>query len=188
MTQYNRLATIPLAELMSIVDGKYGKFERLPVSSGHVVGVSFLRLQTFKRDYDNGCLHCSDCGIKATFVSIDIFKNNRNDAPPHANLYGLNEMGDEVLFTQDHTLARGLGGADTLENATTMCNACNAKKSKQESGIANARQFEKVKQYMQENPMRPEMVEAKLAIFLEKKAKTREHFTVKIDNFLEMCG
>jgi hypothetical protein len=54
------------------------------------------------------------------------------------NLYGMKD-GNEVLFTHDHILARGLGGADDLTNSQTMCSPCNGNKSKAEGKEANRR-------------------------------------------------
>lgn len=46
----------------------------------------------------------------------------------HLNLYGIDDDGDEVLMTQDHVLAKGNGGADTVDNLQPMCYPHNQKK------------------------------------------------------------
>ncbi len=95
------------------------------------VGVSSLRLRTFARDAMDNCeLRCSACGLKASFFAIETFARG-DQSSAHINLYGIHG-GEDVLFTHDHTLARSLGGADSLHNTTTMCSPCNTFKSKAE--------------------------------------------------------
>src|ERR1035437_5984742 len=54
------------------------------------------------------------------------------DGPYHLNMWGVDDQNEEVLFTHDHTHARGLGGRDILDNSETMCCFCNWEKGVQE--------------------------------------------------------
>lgn len=58
------------------------------------------------------------------------------DGGYHLNLWGVKD-GEEVLFTHDHVLARGLGGKDNLDNTQTMCCYCNWEKGDLEAILAN---------------------------------------------------
>ncbi len=71
--------------------------------------------------------------MKAAFFAVENFRGS-NQSVPHANLYGVDREGNEVLFTHDHKLARSLGGADNLNNTQVMCSPCNTKKSIVEQG------------------------------------------------------
>lgn len=92
-----------------------GKTERI------MVKVSSLRLRTFALKGTK----CSCCGLEATHFNIECAVANKNQW--HLNLYA-----GDILFTHDHTLSRGMGGADAIENTTTMCYPCNFEKSKSE--------------------------------------------------------
>lgn len=91
---------------------------------GHKVNVTSLRLRNFVKSQT-----CSKCGLVATHFAVET--NSGNDW--HLNLWA--DRGPdkaEMLFTHDHTLARGLGGDDSEENTTTMCAKCNFAKSREE--------------------------------------------------------
>lgn len=88
------------------------------------VKVSSLRLRTFAHKG----ITCVRCSLEASFFAIEAPKPNKENVPPHLNLYGV--RGDkEVLFTHDHVYPRSMGGADALENTQTMCHPCNQEKS-----------------------------------------------------------
>jgi hypothetical protein len=107
-----------------------------------IIRIGALRLQTFA----SHPLCCSEvtCGLVGAYFAVE-----RSAQPPHANgqnhhayhlnLYGMDAKGKEVMLTHDHTLARGLGGADDLSNTMVMCLACNARKAKLESRACNGR-------------------------------------------------
>jgi hypothetical protein len=78
-------------------------------------------------------IKCKGCGMKATHFAVEDFRGS-NQRVPHANLYGMDRDGTEVLFTHDHKLARALGGDDNLNNTQVMCSPCNTKKSIVEQG------------------------------------------------------
>jgi hypothetical protein len=118
--------------------------EFLFVADHKISIIPSLRLQTF---LEKG-LQCSvpDCGLVGSFFAVERSwpGKNRPKFPPrfHLNLYAIDPTGKEILFTHDHTLARSLGGSDTLDNTTTMCAPHNSAKSVLESLI---RQAQKVK-------------------------------------------
>jgi 5-methylcytosine-specific restriction endonuclease McrA len=122
--QYTRLKTVPIAEVMPLImkhiDVK-GKRKAREEVAGTVVKVTGLRLQTFAT---KGCT-CSSCGLVASHFAIESNSDSKNSW--HLNLWGVKD-GEEILFTHDHTIARGDGGADDETNVTTMCSPCNAAK------------------------------------------------------------
>lgn len=139
MTQhYIRLGVVPVAPIIAAVRARMDNPD-LPKEVtvlGTSVKISGVRLQTFA----SHPLHCSDpaCCIQATHFAVErsgqpAHTNGQSHDRYHLNLYGLDADGQEVLMTHDHTLARGLGGADHLSNTTIMCSPCNCRKSKFES-------------------------------------------------------
>lgn len=136
MNTYIRHGRVELPEAMARITEHLHSRDKVRVEvQGHQVGVTSLRLKTFARDYQagNGWLKCVTCGLHASFFAIEVDAYNVQALDkPHLNLYGVNEAGEEVLFTHDHTLARGLKGRDHISNTTTMCSPCNAEKAKGE--------------------------------------------------------
>lgn len=113
--QYERLGKVAIDVVLNATIGKANIL-------GVEVNTDSLRLRTFRT---NG-QRCSCCGLQAQYYAIERHKGTDNKY--HINLWGVvNEK--EVLFTHDHTLARSLGGRDSLDNTTTMCSPCNSKKS-----------------------------------------------------------
>lgn len=114
---------------------------------GHKVGISSLRLVTFARSYrDHGRIKCAKCGLIASFFSIDSFHAVSLNSSTHLNLYGtrtVDGIEEWILFTHDHILARGLGGADDLENTQVMCSVCNSKKGTIEGKLVEKLRKEK---------------------------------------------
>lgn len=138
MTQYTRYATMGIPEVVNAIIDKWDapKTEkRVTFENGYSVGVISLRMRTFGRAARQGKLHCVSCGCKAKFFAAETFTRSKDQSVKHANLYGVNDNGDEVLFTHDHIVARSLGGADDLSNSQVMCSPCNNKKSKLEIKI-----------------------------------------------------
>lgn len=73
-------------------------------------------------------------GIKCTFPGCNnegsFFALERwGDDSFHFDLYGKDDVGDEVLMTVDHVHAKSNGGPDHLSNFETMCKCCNEIKS-----------------------------------------------------------
>lgn len=89
---------------------------------GDMIKANSQRYQTF---YYKGCT-CVKCGLKASYFE----KNKMSDQKSfHLNLYGIDENGEEILFTKDHILPKSKGGKDHLTNFQTMCTKCNEDKS-----------------------------------------------------------
>lgn len=88
---------------------------------GDIIKVTSQRLQTF---YIKGII-CSKCGLDASYF---IKEKNKPYESYHLNLYGVNDKGEEILFTKDHILPASKGGKDDIKNYQTMCYNCNAEK------------------------------------------------------------
>lgn len=89
---------------------------------GDMIKMTSDRLITFK----NSGTKCVDCGMEAKYFVKE--KTRDKDEPYHFNLYGIDENGEEVLFTKDHIIPKSKGGANHVSNYQTMCCVCNEKK------------------------------------------------------------
>lgn len=128
---YDHLEIIPLdVGLTAIHENRDESVKAFRVKLGsYNVHVTSLRLRTF----NSKGTKCYICGATATHFSIDRFLRGEGQSEtPHLNLWGINHDGTELLFTHDHVLARGLGGADKMHNSLTCCTVCNLAKSKTE--------------------------------------------------------
>ena len=148
--KYHRAGIVDLQTgLDSIIKFNSKEHRYKVVLNGYRVNVSSNRLKTFIKSQT-----CPCCNIQASFFAIEktykhYLKNTNSKKGYHINLYGLNNKNEEVLFTHDHTLARGLGGADELHNTVTMCSPCNAHKGELESKIKTTKS-EKYKTILEE--------------------------------------
>lgn len=70
---------------------------------------------------------CVSCGLKASFFGLETHKKQKTENF-HFNLYGINEAGEEILFTKDHIIAKKNGGKNHPVNYQTMCEECNRNK------------------------------------------------------------
>lgn len=141
--KYFRYEVLTLAEfLLDIRTHCNDKKEKVQRPSGKWVGCTSLRLRTFYRasKKPDGIV-CVGCGMKAAHFAVE---SSPGTSSAHVNLYGLKD-GVEVLFTHDHILARGLGGADNLSNTQVMCSPCNNKKS-----IGETKEFNRRKKLAEE--------------------------------------
>jgi hypothetical protein len=121
-----RLCQIPLEEVLPAIREPASSRDRVKVViRGYKLNAQSLRLRTFK---NKGTICCA-CGLAASYFVIEKVKAS-NEAP-HLNLYGLKD-GVEILFTHDHTLARGLGGSNHISNSQPMCGPCNWAKGLEE--------------------------------------------------------
>lgn len=68
---------------------------------------------------------CACCGLEGKFFAKERAGNVKRY---HLNLYGIDENGEEVLFTKDHIIPKSKGGSNRLDNYQTMCERCNVKK------------------------------------------------------------
>lgn len=120
MQNYTRFKVVSLDQVLPLIEKHLSKKEKIKEEiDGMSANVSSLRLKCF---FVHGT-SCSSCGLDASFFAFE----TNSATNPHLNMYGVKD-GQEVLFTQDHTLARSLGGKDHISNLTTMCNPCNAAK------------------------------------------------------------
>ena len=88
---------------------------------GDKIKVTSQRLQTF---YIKGT-KCVCCGLEGSYFVKEKSVPHENY---HFNLYGVNDKGEEVLFTKDHIVPKSKGGLNRLENYQTMCTICNENK------------------------------------------------------------
>jgi hypothetical protein len=95
----------------------------LPGVLGGPVGVSSLRMQTFKKS-----IKCVWCGIEGTHFAAEHTNFRNENSRHHLNLWAKHPQGHEVLMTHDHKECRGRGGADDASNTQTMCTNCNSRK------------------------------------------------------------
>lgn len=127
--RYVRIATyLNVEELLNSIINCGSEYYELP--NGNKVRATSLRYHTFAND-----LTCVSCGIKGQLLALERCLGDKGgDEGPeegqgfHLNLYGLDEMGREILMTKDHIYPKSKGGPDTLENLQTMCTYCNSKK------------------------------------------------------------
>ena len=121
-----------IESVFSFVEEHYDSNDRKKKADfeGDMIKPYSLRYKTFMRK----CTTCVCCGMEAQFFvkerhqSHKPQKYNPNE-PYHLNLYGVNEEGEEILFTKDHVLAKALGGKDNIDNMQTMCSVCNGLKA-----------------------------------------------------------
>lgn len=97
---------------------------------GDAIKPNSLRYKTFMKSGTK----CVCCGLEATHFYKERSqsskpKNYDPDMSYHFNLYGINECGEEVLFTKDHIIPKVDGGRDAVDNMQTMCTVCNGLKS-----------------------------------------------------------
>ena len=128
--RYVRIATYMdnVEELLSSIVNC--KDEQYILQNGYKVNPKSLRYQTFNKD-----LACANCGIKGRFLALERCLSDKggNEGEKegqgfHLNLYGIDEMGREVLMTKDHIIPKSKGGPDSLDNLQTMCTYCNEEK------------------------------------------------------------
>lgn len=69
---------------------------------------------------------CVGCGLVVSFAAVERWKKQKDAW--HVNYYGVDDAGNEVLFTKDHIIPVAKGGKNSLDNLQTMCYVCNQKK------------------------------------------------------------
>lgn len=67
----------------------------------------------------------ASCGLEGSFMAME---KSEKDVSFHFNMYGIEESGNEVLFTKDHIIPKSKGGSNQLSNYQTMCVNCNQNK------------------------------------------------------------
>lgn len=67
---------------------------------------------------------CVKCGLEGIYANLECNCKLGN----HLNVYGINEMGQEVLLTKDHIYPKSKGGLDNIKNYQVLCEKCNNEK------------------------------------------------------------
>lgn len=98
-----------------------GKYKKVLIDS-ELINMASDRYKLF---FDNR--KCVSCGLEGKYMAME---RGDKDISYHFNMYGIDETGNEVLFTKDHTVPKSIGGKNNLSNYQTMCTRCNAKKNK----------------------------------------------------------
>jgi 5-methylcytosine-specific restriction endonuclease McrA len=68
---------------------------------------------------------CAHCGEKGTHFAVERPEFSEDIRQWHFNLYSENN----VMLTFDHVMPKSKGGANTIENAQTLCYPCNQTKA-----------------------------------------------------------
>ena len=110
--------------LVQFVSKREGKATRVKID-GDPINMASDRYKLFAI---KGVICCS-CGLEGIFFAKE---RHRSDDAFHLNLYGINDEGDEILFTKDHIVAKSHGGRNHHDNYQTMCTVCNGIKAEVE--------------------------------------------------------
>lgn len=85
---------------------------------GTAIKTGSLRYNLF---HEKG-LKCALCELEIGFLAAE---RDRGVEHYHVNAYGVDEDGDEVLFTKDHIIPKSRGGDDSMDNLQVLCLPCN---------------------------------------------------------------
>lgn len=124
----HRILSVSVSELQRVGQ----KAERWQVTEEVSVGLSSMRLQTFKKNKV-----CTSCGIHGAFLSVERHARGARSGEDgyHINMYALTPEGHYVLMTRDHKHPKSKRDMDvavpieSLANSATMCSVCNSKKA-----------------------------------------------------------
>src|SRR5476651_1148968 len=132
---FERLAVVAIEDVLPLIEASLHapmKKDRVSVA-GVMVHTTSTRLRTF---FKTGT-YCHQCGLQAKYFAVERnFPRPGENPPYHLNLWGENTIGEPVLFTHDHILARAHGGTDNLQNTQTYCGPCNWAKGLIEGELA----------------------------------------------------
>lgn len=116
---YQRYRTYPASVIFAAMDEKQ---KRMPVEGTDIsCGMTSLRMRVFKT-HGTVCAHCGETG---SIFAVERAQFSDDDRQWHFNLYSDNG----VMLTFDHVYPKSLGGANSLENAQTLCYPCNQAKA-----------------------------------------------------------
>lgn len=118
-----RLGTVDIETAFDAINAAFADGQKLANLNGHEFKAYSQRYELFM---EKGTV-CAHCGLKAKYFAIE--RHTANGPRPHLNLYGIDDMDDEVLFTKDHIVPKSQGGANEVENYQTMCMPCNTLKA-----------------------------------------------------------
>lgn len=122
---YHRIGIYPLEAVLPFVF--FGKKEKsIKLYDEHPVKMGSLRYQVFASKGTK----CVKCGLEGRYFALEqnFALRDAKSKSFHFNLYGLDESGEEVLFTKDHITPKSRNGSDQLENLQPMCYPCNYRK------------------------------------------------------------
>lgn len=113
----------PIDETFSILGNAiYSRRKTFINFHGTEIKANSQRYVVFK---EKGCT-CVKCGLTASYFALE---RHENQDRFHLNLYGVNEQGQEILFTKDHIQPKSKDGASKFDNYQTMCIICNNEKA-----------------------------------------------------------
>lgn len=116
---YQRYTTFPAGTIFAAMVNKQ---KRMPVEGTSIsCGMTSLRMRVF---HVHGPV-CAHCGEKGTYFAVERPEFSTDDRQWHLNLYS--DAG--VMLTFDHVHPKSRGGANSIENAQTLCYPCNQKKA-----------------------------------------------------------
>jgi hypothetical protein len=127
MQRYDRLCRVALEPTLALLRNAFEKRHRRSLIAGQEVNTRSLRLQTFAF---KGVV-CARCGLAATHFALERDGAAQQASRYHLNLWGVDDEGNEVLFTHDHIVPLGREGTNTLDNTQPMCGPCNWDKNDQ---------------------------------------------------------
>jgi 5-methylcytosine-specific restriction endonuclease McrA len=131
-----RLSIHPIGDILSDVRENNFRDFRDYFCDGYKVKVKLAsqRYRIFYEDYQkDNQISCKRCGIVATHFALEQHAHqtkfsNFNPVRFHFNLYGLDQYGNEILFTKDHIVPISKGGDNHIDNLQVLCTHCNLKK------------------------------------------------------------
>lgn len=127
MNKYIREGKYTIEAVRDMLGDKLFSLEKKPDIEFHgkKIKANSQRYQTF---FTKGC-QCVRCGMVAHYFVLERDAKNSNQPNRyHFNLYGIDQDGNEILFTKDHIIPRSRGGKNRVENYQTMCCICNVAK------------------------------------------------------------
>jgi hypothetical protein len=120
-----RQCTFTIEEVLTII-----RTVNIPKQRMNFHGIDInMASQRLKLFAEKGTVCCA-CNLEGTFFAAEC--HDKQDKF-HLNLYGIDDDGDEVLFTKDHVICKGKDGSNTQNNYQVMCRLCNNKKSEFET-------------------------------------------------------
>ena len=78
---------------------------------------------------------CVCCGLLGRYWWLEC----SGHYAPHLNLYGISDMGNEVMLTIDHIFPKSKGGVLEPSNMQVLCGRCNAAKADKELTLEELR-------------------------------------------------
>lgn len=136
MNEYIRDGKYPIETVRELLGDKIFSLEKkINIElHGRIIKANSQRYKLF---FTKGCT-CVKCGLKANYFALERdSKSFGNTNRYHFNLYGVDQDGNEILFTKDHIIPRSRGGKNRVENYQTMCCICNVAKGSKLGGKWN---------------------------------------------------